>query len=92
MWFDCYKAFGQRSFIFAAVRERDVIGIPFGDYHPLFANLGIRFRYAKVIAAMLHDGCDFKLDGCTNFNIRRSSPRDHSPESVVGNKPYSRLA
>jgi hypothetical protein len=41
---------------------------------------------------MLHDGSDLKLRGRTNFNVRRSSPRDYSAESIVGNEPYSRLA
>ncbi len=41
---------------------------------------------------MLHDGSDLKLRSRTDFNIRRSSPRDHATESVVGNEPHSRLA
>jgi hypothetical protein len=41
---------------------------------------------------MQHDGSDLKLGGSTDFNIRRSSGRDHAAESVVGNEPYSRFA
>jgi len=61
-------------------------------WHRLLASLSLSFRYSEVVATMLHDGSDFKLDGRTDFNIGRSSARDHSTESVVGNEPYSRLA
>ena len=60
--------------------------------HPLFVNLSIPLGQSKVVATMLHDGSDFKLGRCTDFNIRWSSPRDHTTESVVGDEPYPRFA